>query len=273
MLIDPHDVTLYRNLTTMRQSLNGLLAVEVRNLDELTPAEVALDAQWQRAIEPVLADLYWWPLRNGLSEAPEDEDELRTWLDGKYNDEAVAALLLLLLLNQRRAVNIGGRVGLELIGIGGDFNLSNAELLAILDEHAHSLVTAGTEFSLIDTTINDLVRGIPAARQAATNTLTTLGNFIAGWAAVRSVAIAATEGARQFANGLNWVYGRNGIAQQIFRTRAGACVRICAPLEGMRMAVNSIPDYLRIPLHTHCRCYYQAVVDDWERPESIWRGE
>lgn len=274
-ITDLRDVRLYRSLARLRHALTGLLSVSTRQLEELTPAEVELDGQWQAALEPVLNDLYWWPFRNGLDDAPTNERDLRRWLKGKYNDDdaVIAALLALLLLYQRRGVNIGGRVGLDLIGVGGSFNLTNTGYLGRLERQAESLTRQGTEFSLIDTTIDDLVRGIPAARQAESNTLLTLGGMIAGWVAVRSVLIAATEGARNFARGLNWTYSRNGIAEQIFRTRAGACVRYCQPLEGARMPVNNIPAGLRLPIHSNCRCFYEAVTEGWEQPATIWRGE
>lgn len=271
-------VDLYRSLVRLRRAYTGLLSIATRQLEELTPAEVELDGQWQTALEPALSDLYWWPLRNGLDDAPTGERELRRWLKQKYaneddNNAAIAALLALLLLYQRRGVNIGGRVGLDLIGVGGSFNLTNSTYLERLEATARSLTRQGTDLSLIDTTVEHLVQGIPAARESEANTLLTLGGMIAGWVAVRSVTIAATEGARVFARGLNWVYGRNDVAEQIFRTRAGACVRYCQPLEGRRMPVNNIPAELTLPRHVSCRCFYEPVTAGWQRPATIWRGE
>jgi hypothetical protein len=276
--IKPLDLVLYRGLSRLRFAYTGLLSVSTRQLEELTPAEVELDGQWQTALEPVLSDLYWWPLRNGLDDAPTNERELRRWLKQKYanedgNNAVIAALLALLLLYQRRGVNIGGRVGLDLIGVGGSFNLTNAGYLNALEDHAASLTRQGTEFSLIDTTIEHLVTGIPAARAAATNTLLTLGTMIAGWVTVRSVLIAVTERSWGFARGLNWTYRENGIQMQIFNTRGHGCPKICTPLDGTRMPVNNIPPELWIPKHSGCDCVYTAVLDDWEQPATIWRGE
>lgn len=272
------DLVLYRGLSRLHHAYTGLLSISTRQLEELTSAEVELDAQWQMALEPVLSDLYWWPFRNGLDEAPTNERELRRWLKQKYaneddNNAAIAALLALLLLYQRRGVNIGGRVGLELLGVGGSFNLTNTSYLDRLEATARSLTSLGTDLSLIDTTIDNLVHGIPAARESENNTLLTLGAMIAGWVVVRSGWIAATEGARVFNRGLNWVYRRNDVAEQIFRTRSGACAKICQPLEGRRMPVNNIPADLSLPRHQNCRCFYEPALDGWTQPATIWRGE
>lgn len=272
--MDTTDLAVYRGLTRMRYALDGLLAVRV-NMDELTPQEVALEAQGQATLEPVLADLYWWPLRNGIDQAPEDVDELRAWLEERYkSDAAVAALLALLLLFLRRGVNVGGAIGLELLGVGGAFNLLNADYLTMIDAHTGQLTTVGGDMSLVDTTIDDLVRGIPAARAGDSNTLLTLGAMIAGWAALRSVRIAATELARSVGNGLNWVYGRNDVARQAFQTRADDKVcAICSPLDGHEMDVDDIPEELRLPKHIMCRCYYAPILRGWDKPAVIWRGE
>lgn len=274
MTTNLHDIALHRGLTRMRRAMDGLLAVGTRSLDELTPAEVALEAQWQQDLEPVLSDLYWYPLRNGLSEAPEKERELRRWLrDALSAGVAIAALLALLKRYQVRAVNIGGKIGLDLLNIDGDFRLTNPDYLAKLDDHATMLTTAGSDMSLIDTTIDQMTAGIPKARESEGDTLTVLGTMIAGWAAYRSVSIAITEQSRQIANGLNWTYGENEVVQQIFRTRGDdrVCPQ-CAPLEGRVMQVRNIPSELQVPIHTKCRCGYTPVLSGWARPANIWRG-
>lgn len=56
-----------------------------RALNEVTPEELALEAQWQAELEPVLRDLYWWPLRNGLEGLPTDEAELEDRLRHDYD--------------------------------------------------------------------------------------------------------------------------------------------------------------------------------------------
>lgn len=262
-------------LIRLHRALDGLLSVESRQLDELTPAEILLESQWRTELEPVLSDLYWWPLRNGLEQAPEDEDDLLEWLLLAFLvSGSTTALRSLLRRYQGRGANIGGATGLDLLGIGGGFNLTNRRYLDILDSHATTLTTAGTDLSLIDTTVNHLAQWIPAARASAQSTLLVLGRSIAAWSIVRSANIAVTELSRVFAQGLNWTYSRNGVEQQVFTTRLDGrvCPR-CAPLHGRIMPVNAIPLELLVPIHGGCRCYYMAVTEGWERPANVWRGE
>lgn len=243
--------TIDRSLTRLHLALSGLLAVEARAAGDITPAEIALELQWREALEPVLVDLYWWPLRNGIDQAPEDEAELRTWLRRRYDDEeAAAALLLLLILYQRRAANVGGRMGLELMGIGGGFDLTNGSLLAELEAHARTLARLDTDLSLLDTTVDDLVRGIPAARAATGNTAQVLAAMIAGWAVTRTGRIAVTEQTRAVGRGLGWVFGRNGVATQRFVTREDPDVcPVCWERHGRIVPVNAVPADMRLPIH------------------------
>lgn len=276
-IMHPIDATIHGGLTRLDDSYVAMQNIEIRRLEQVTAAEQALDLSWTLALDPVLADLYWWPLRNGLEQVPEDEAELRQYIEEKYHDDdlAVIALLLLLIRYQRQAVNIGGHEGLKMLGFVGadaDFFLSNPALLDRLEEQAKSLATVNGEMSLIRTTIDHLISDIPAARASTGSTLITLGSMIAAHVITRSGLIAATENARSFAAGLNWVFDRNGVAEQEFVTRIGAC-RLCAPLHGRRMPVNNIPPELLIPIHANCRCSYSPVTDGWEQPETIWRGE
>jgi len=274
MAITLPDAAFAAGLTRLHSALSALLAVEVRQLDELTPEEIALETQWIAELDPVLTDLYWWPLRNGVQEAPEDEDSLKEWLLAAFLLGGTSTLRNLLSRNQRRGANIGGRVGLELMGIGGGFSLQNRDYLDIIDAHAAQLTTPGGDMSLIDTTINHLTVGIPLARANEGNTVQMLQRMIAGWVAVRAVNITVTELSRSFARGLNWVYRRNNVAQQIFQTRQDDRVcRLCLPLHGRIMPVNNIPLELLVPIHAGCRCGYVPYTEGWSQPEQIWRGE
>lgn len=266
----PIDRQLYTGLLQMQRAYDALLSVR----EQVTPAEIDLGDEWQADLEPVLQDLYWYPLRNGIDQAPEDVDELRSWLRERYDDATAAAVLLLLLQRyQKRGVNLGGTMALDMLGIDATFRLTNSEYLALLDEHAAMLTTVGSEMSLIDTTIDDLARGIPAARKSEDNTLLTIGAMIAGWSLARSGAIAVTELTRMAGNGLSWAFGGNGVRTQEFVTREDRIVcRICAPLHGQRMPVNNIPSYLAIPQHTGCRCSYRPILTGWIPPFTIWTG-
>ena len=173
------------SLQRLERAYNGLLSVRA-TIDELTPAELQLEAQWQQALEPVLRDLYWYPLRNGLNTLPQDEAELRRFLrDSLSSAAAIAALLALLKRYLLQAVNIGGRMALNLLGLDSTFHLTNPEYIHQVEDHADTLTQAGTELSLIDTTINHLATGIPQAL-ASDTALMTIGGLITGWAATRS---------------------------------------------------------------------------------------
>ncbi len=271
--ISPVDTALYRSLFRLHRAYDGLLAT--RALNEVTPEELALEAQWQAELEPCLRDLYWYPLRNGLDGLPRDEAELEDRLRHDYDrDVAVAALLALLLRYQVRGVNVGGGMGLNLLGVGGHFSLTNHGYLAQLNSHAQMLTSANpnANMSLVNTTISHLTQAIPQALTTA-SPLTTLGNLIQGWALYRSGVIAVTELTRMVGNGLVWTYGQNGVDEQEFVTREDARVcQLCAPLHGRRMPVNNIPSDLLIPIHTSCRCMYRPVTQGWQPPTQIWRG-
>ena len=268
---NPIDTALYRSLTRLHDAYSGLLAT--RSISEVTPAELALETQWRQDLEPVLRDLYWHPLRNGLEGLPTDAAELEDRLRHDYDrDVAVAALLALLLRYQVRGVNVGGGMGLNLLGVGGHFTLTNRSYLATLNAHAEMLTSVDGNMSLVDTTISHLTQAIPAAR-AGDSPLTALGNLIAGWSLYRSGTIAITELTRMVGNGLSWTFDRNGVEEQEFVTREDAAVcQRCAPLHGRRMPVNNIPPDLLIPIHTGCRCAYRPVTQGWQVPVNIWRG-
>jgi hypothetical protein len=222
MAITTIDTRLYTGLAKMQRALDGLLQVRA----QVTPAEIELSDAWQAALDPVMRDLYWYPLRNGINEAPDDVDELRAWLRERYDDAtAVAILLLLLQRYQVRGANVGGQMALDDLGISGTFNLTNAEYRQLLDDHAAMLTTTGTDMSLIDTTIDDLSRGIPAARESEDNTLLVLGGLITGRSLARSAAIAVTETARSVATTFTWTLLQNDVLYQEFVTREDR--RVC----------------------------------------------
>lgn len=272
-ITSPIDTALYRSLTRLHDAYSGLLAR--RSISEVTPAELALETQWRQDLEPVLRDLYWHPLRNGLEGLPTDAAELEDRLRHDYDrDVVLAALLALLLRYQVRGVNVGGNMGLNLLSAPGHFTLTNQGYLATLHSHAQTLtsVSPNANLSLINTTISHLTQAIPQALTTA-SPLTALGNLIAGWSLYRSSMIAITELTRMVGNGLSWTYARNGVEEQEFVTREDAAVcQRCAPLHGRRMPVNNIPPDLLIPIHTGCRCAYRPITQGWQMPVNIWRG-
>lgn len=267
------DARLHAGLHRMLNAYDGLLSLRQSPIDKLNVANTALDAEWQAELEPVLRDLYWYPFRNGIDQAPEDVDELRSWLRERYDDAtAIAVLLLLLRRYQVRALNHGGQAGLEMLSIDGTFRLTNDDYLAQLDDHATMLVTQGSEMSLIDTTIDDLTEAVPTARKGEGSTLLVLGAYIAARAALRTVLIERSERPRQVANGLNWTFQNNSVRMQMYDINGVGCPKICAPLHGRTMRVDSIPFELRLPQHPGCDCVYTAILDGWNMPETVWTG-
>lgn len=268
------DAQLAAGLTRMGSALDRLLAIETRQLDTLTPAEIRLESQFGEALTPVLDDLYWYPLRNGISEAPTDERRLRRWLREQLSTAAaIAALLALLRRYLLRGANVGGQMGLDLLGLTGDFLLVNPDYIAKLDARADDLTTYGSGLSLIDTTVDDLARGIPQAREDDDNTLTVLAALIAGWVLTRSNRIAVNESSWSVTRALNWLYAENGVNTMVFRTREDDRVcPVCESRNGTIIPVDNVPPDLVIPIHVGCRCVYIARTQGWVRPSTIWRG-
>ncbi|MGA7617243.1 MAG: minor capsid protein, partial [Thermoanaerobaculia bacterium] len=167
----------------------------------------------------------------------------------------------------------GGVMGLELMGVGGHFYLTDPNYLAVLDGHAAQLTTLGRPVSLIDTTVNHLAVDIPAARGAGGNPIMALGDLIMGRVATRNSAIAITEETRATAWGQHWTYAENRVQRTQYWTRLDERVcEICRPYHGQIYRTDSIPRDASIPLHIRCRCYFLPVLVDWTRPPEIWRG-
>lgn len=284
------DWNIEKALFRLRQSLGSLVSTRQTPHEKLATLRAELDERWQAEMLPVIEDLYWYPFRNGIAEAPEDEDELRTWLEEQYDDALIVAILLMLLMRyQREAYNLGGQIGLDFLGIDETFILTNEEIITELNEFAEMLVTQGTEFSLIDTTIDDLVRELPKARESESSALMALATYIAARAVQRNEMIERSERPRQVANALHQLYRRNGVQFMMYDVMGVGCPRICAPWHGQvfRMGTASV----RIPQHPHCDCGWSPILFDgqvvgsppvvvsvpelpsvWEIPEDVWRG-
>lgn len=275
------DYEVYKSLSRLHTAYTGLLGDNVRMTarEKLNADKVLLDAQWQMELEPLIVELYWTPFRNGISDAPTDEAKLRRWLEDRYkldadNERGAIALLLLLLLRyQQRAVNLGGQAGLGFLGLDGTFRLTNPALLAQLDSHAKMLTSQGSEMSLIDTTIADLVKVVPLAMAATGSTLLALGAYIASRSALRTVLIERTERPRQVANGLDWTYLRNGVQMLMYDVNGVGCPQICAPLHGRTFPIGDMSSELYIPQHPNCDCIHSPLMEDWVKPDTIWTGE
>lgn len=271
-MYSPHDAALYRGLARMRRAFDGLLST--RAVSVPLPSKMPLAVEMSNKLMPVINDVYWWSLRNGLSEAPEDEKKLKPWLQRQLDSPAAwAALLALMLLFHKRAVNHGGAIALDILGLTGQFNLTNAEYLSLLDERSTMLTSADGETNLIDTTVSDLSIAIPAARNATGDTLALLGAYIAGRALTRSAGIATFEVPWGFNQGLGMTYTENGVRMLMYDVNGIGCPEICEPLHGTTFPADNIPAGLNPPLHPGCDCVLSPSLDDWTPPDDIWRGE
>jgi len=275
-ITNPIDAQLESGLRKMLRAYDGLLSLR----EQVLPEEIALGDQWQAELEPALRDLYWYPFRNGFAQVPDTAGKLRTWLKRRYKEAAATQPIREVLRRYgRRAANLGGSIALSEMGIAGMFRLTNPGYLDGLDEHAAMMTKQGTELSLIDTTIDDLVTGIIQANTGLTRSLAdgvsgVVGALIRGWSFVRSGMIAITETTRRIADMIGEAFWRNSVSYQFFVTREDRAVcKLCAPLHGERMVVNDVPSYLQIPIHVNCRCTYRPDLTDWIIPNTIWIGD
>ncbi len=226
---------------------------------------MSLQADREAALSPALTDLYWTPLANGLDSAPQSERELKPWLRRQFENNTAASFALMLLLQRflRRGVNVGGVMGLELMGVGGHFYLTDPNYLAVLDGHAAQLTTLGRPVSLIDTTVNHLAVDIPAARGAGGNPIMALGDLIMGRVATRNGSIAITEETRATAWGQHWTYDENRVQRTQYWTRLDE--RVCFPAGTMietsngPIAIELIRAGMRVLTRKGYRCVFSAA--------------
>lgn len=275
MLTSQSDLALYRSLSRLQRAYDSVLSVNARltPLEKYNAEKTILDAHWQLELEQVLRDLYWYPSRNGLENAP--MDDLRSWLSDLFAKahELIGILLFILRRYQVRAATLGGQTALDMLGIDGVFRLMNAEYINQMDQHAVMLTSQGTDMSLIDTTIDDLTKAIPEAKASSDGFAEALGAYIAGRTALRAMMIERTERPRQVANGLEWTYSNNGVRMLMYDVNGIGCKEICEPLHGTVFPIDNRPAHLDIPRHIGCDCIYSNADDNWVPPDTVWRGE
>lgn len=283
------DHAVHKSLFALQCGYDALLSVRQTVGEAYLTKKAELDQRWQADMLPVMEDLYWHPLANGIDETPDNEDDLRAWLQRRYRDATVvAALLALLKRYQVKAYNLGGQTGLDMLGMDGTFRLTNESILAELERHAEELTTQGTDVSLIDTTIDDLAVAIPNAKGSAGSAALFIAAYIALRSATRTETIERTERPLQVADALVETYQRNGISYVMYDVNGIGCQRICAPWHGRVFPAGARGTY--IPQHPRCDCIWSPVRYDgqavgwpavtvsvpglqpWVTPAIIWMG-
>lgn len=284
------DWQITKGLHEMHRGMSALTSTRSTVHDELAASKALLDEEWQRELKPVMEDLYWYPFRNGISEAPESEEDLRSWLEDKYDEAAIIAILLMLLQRYSyRAYNLGGQTGLAFLGVDGIFRLENADILAEIEQFNLDLVSQGTEFSLIDTTIDDLTTQVQEARRNESGALLALAAYIALRSTQRTESIERTERPRWVGRALSDVYQRNGVHYMMYDVNGVGCPRVCAPWHGRVVPVGTSGGV--IPQHPRCDCVWSPVLYDgqsvgyppvvvsvpgltpWQQQGVLWTGQ
>lgn len=268
-----YDAELQRHLTRMQRAMDGLIATQTRAVAMPLPSKMPLTLEMADKLTPVMENLYWHPLRNGIDAAPDGDKELESWLRSQLSNAAVvAALLALLIRYQKRAVNMAGSIALELMKLGKEFNLTNPAYVKEIEDRSITLVTAGSDMSLIDTTVGELAIAIPAARNSTSDTLAVLGAYITARAVTRAAGIATFEAPWGFNRGLTWTYKENGVKRLMYDVNGVGCPEICAPLHGRTFPIDNVPAGLEIPRHPNCDCIYSRADDSWTKPDEVWKG-
>ncbi len=283
------DQQILKGLHNLQRGYDALLNVRQTAAEKYGTQKAVLDTEWQAEMQPVIEDLYWHPLRNGIDATPDDEDELRPWLEDRFRDATIIALLLLLLRRYSlKAYNLGGQTGLDMLSLDGAFDLTNPDILAQLDAHAKELTTIGGEFSLIDTTIDDLAIQIPKAKQTDGSAALYIAAYIALRSTSRTETIERTERPFQVANALTETFVQNGVQLVMYDVNGVGCVKMCAPWHGRTFPINARGIFL--PQHPKCDCIWSPVLYDgqtvgyppvtvsapglqpWVPQPSIWMG-
>lgn len=286
----PNDWQIYKNLRILQDGYDSLLEKDLTPRQKFLARKSLLDENWQADLLPVMSDLYWYPFRNGVDGVPEKKRDLKRWLKRQYDDDAaVAALLFLLLRYGKIAYNLGGQSGLDYLGVDRQFQLSNIEILMSIDDRYRKMVAQDTEYSLIDTTINDLVEVIPQAREGKKAFIVALSALIAARATNRTVLIERYERPFQVGQALDNVYQANGVKYKMYDVAGVGCKVKCAPWHGRVFPIGSRTP-VDIPQHSGCDCIWSPVQYDgqtvgypsvavsvpglpkWGQPAVIWTG-
>lgn len=265
---------------------SGLLSA-----DGPTQAELLLEADYARQAQPALAALYQRPIVAGLETMlGQTEPEIVRSVLAFYREESepVERLGAVYRSFGRRALNLGGQMGLSELGLLAQFEATDATVLAAVDDAAARLVDTrrGARRSTVVTTAEEIAAEVTARRDeglTATDLLPVLGAWILGRTVIRSAIIATTEGVRMNRLGMLWAFVGNGIrgvrheceADVDDRCYGKLCPALCGTeyeLPGVFNPMGGIPSGGQIPVHPRCRCWMSPLTDGWLKPALIWTG-
>lgn len=253
--------------------------------DGPTTEELSLENGFAGELEPSLEQLYTLPLLNGLEFVIDQSREaVARWVLDYYTDnpDLLTPLSLILSNYVERGFNLGGSMGLSMMGMDGHFELSDPAILDDLGEHVQDLATPQGSLSLVRTTASELAIQADNAPDGIeySDFLALASSYAAARAVVRSGTIAETETVRLTRRGMLSAFVANGAGEVEFHTQGDDRVcPLCEPLEGNEYRITNpfnplanIPSAAWIPVHTGCRCYYRVQLSDWEPPETVWTG-
>lgn len=259
--------------------------------DGPTAGELLLEAGFARQTQPVLAELYRQPILAGLEAMVEQTEadmirsilayyQARPELPGRLGEVGRSY--------GRVALNMGGQMGLEELGLSGQFEATDETVLGAVDAAVGRLTDTrrGARRSAVVTTAEDVAGQVAARRDeglAVVDMIPVLTTWMLGRVVVRSALIAATESVRMNRLGMVWAFVGNGIRGVRHECegnvddtcRGGICPAMCGveyETGSLYDPMGDIPAAARIPLHPRCRCHYSPLRDGWERPAVIWTG-
>lgn len=270
----------------------GMALAGARSLrDGPTAGELLLETDYARQVQPALSTLYWRPIAVGLETMlGQTEPEIVRSVLAYYEEEPepVERLGDVYRAFGRRALNLGGQMGVSELGLYGQFEATDETVLAAVAAAAARLVDTrrGARRSTVVTTAEEIAGEIVTKRDegvTAADMLPGLSAWVLGRTVIRSSIIAATESVRMNRLGMVWAFVGNGIRgvrhecepDVTDRCRGGLCPPLCGTeyeLHGVFNPMGGIPSAGQIPLHPRCRCYYSPLRDGWVKPALIWTG-
>lgn len=258
--------------------------------DGPTAGELLLEGQWERALGPALGEMYRRPIAASLpAMMGMSESEIVRSVLGFYEEqpETLDGLRVVSERYARRGFDLGGQMGLDELGLEGQFALTDEEIIEQVVTHVERLMSTsrGAQLSLPSTTAAEIGREVARRRDEGielADMLPLLSAWVLGRTVIRSAMIAATESVRMTRWGMTSVFAGNGIrgvrhecALDVEARCSGECPTLCGveyELSGVLHPMRGIPTDGLIPVHPRCRCYWASIQDGWLKPALIWTG-